>query len=158
MTMLHEVCQVYPIEKAGRHWTIRRLFIAGIDTLSRQDLREEESISTALGFLAHLLVTLAGILEVPLRITIHQAGCSRSAVSDPHESLSSAAPAREWPLYYGRGLEKSRFVTALHLLRDGLHQFLYSRGYFDERRLCGSNLLECAESILQKEMHSVEQT
>merc|ERR1719159_2119853 len=123
--MLHEVYQVYPIENHGRYWTIRGLTIASIETLSRQDLREEESVSTALGFLTHLLVTLPGILEVPLRINIHQPGCSRSSVSDPHEQAPGgavgAAPL-QWPLYYGRTIEKSRFDKALHLLRDGLHQ------------------------------------
>mmetsp|Transcript_34669 Transcript_34669/g.64213 ORF Transcript_34669/g.64213 Transcript_34669/m.64213 type:complete len:501 (+) Transcript_34669:137-1639(+) len=157
--MLHEVCQVYPIkrENDGRYRTIRSLDLASIDTLSRQDLREEEGISTALGYLAHLLVTLASILEVPLRITIKDAGGSRSYLSDPHESLDSNIPPREWPLYYGRGLEKSRFETALRLLRDGLHQFLYSRGYFDKRKADeGGNLLECAELILEKEMRGID--
>lgn len=157
--MLHEVCQVYPIkrESDGRYWTIRSLCIASIDTLSRQDLREEENISTALGYLAHLLVTLASILEVPLRITVNHAGCSRSYLCDPHESLDSNVAPREWPLYYGRGLEKSRFETALRLLRDGLHQFLYSRGYFDKRKADeGGNLLECAELILDKEMRGID--
>merc|ERR1712232_363158 len=108
-----------------------------------------EVVSTALGFLAHLIVILARILEVPLRITIHNAGSSRSAVSDQHES----ALAGELPLYYSGTREKSRFINAMHLLRDGLHQFLYSRGYFDEKRLGGGNLLECAEVILRREMH-----
>lgn len=156
MRMLHEACQIYPIENCGRYWTIRDLNIVGIDTLIRQDLREEESFSTALGFLVHLLATLASILEVPLRVTVQQAGCSRSFLSDPHESADTLAPPREWPLFYGRGLEKSRFETALRLLQDGLHQFLYSRGYFDERRICGSNFLESVELILQKEIYGVE--
>merc|ERR1712232_669035 len=103
----------------------------------------EEVVSTALGFLGHLICMLSCILEVPLRITLHYTGCSRSAISDPRESLSAASPAREWPLYYSRGNEKSRFINALHLLRDGLQQFLYSRGYFDEKRhLSSGNLLE----------------
>jgi len=155
--MLHEVCQVYPIVRSSsKYWTIRGLPIAGIDTLSRQDLREEQDVSTALGFLAHLLVTLASILEVPLRISVHRAGCSRSLLTDPHESPDPFAVPREWPLYYGRGLERSSFEKALRLLRDGLHQFLYSRGYFDERRACDGNLLECAHVILQKEMHGID--
>jgi len=156
LRMLHEVCQVYPIEKDENCWRIRGFCIVSIDNLMHQDLREEENVSTALGFLAHLLVTLAGILEVPLRISVQQAGCSRSYLSDPHESLDASAPPREFPLYYGRGLEKSRFETALRLLRDGLHQFLYSRGYFDERRPCGGNLLECAALIVRKEMYGAE--
>lgn len=152
MRMMQEVCEVYPIEQSDGCWRIRRLILTSIESLSRQDFLEEEVVSTALGFLAHLMVMLAGILEVPLRITIHNAGCSRCAVSDPHESLSSSALAGEWPLYYGGGHEKSRFINAMHLLRDGLHQFLYSRGYFDEKRFSSGNPLECAEVILRKEM------
>lgn len=159
MMMLHEVSLVYPIENRGQYWTIRGLCLGAIDTPSRQDLREEESVSTALGYMAHLLVTLSGILEVPLRINVHQVGCSRSFLSDPHESAdtSTLAGPREWPLHYGRGLERSRFEAALRLLRDGLHQFLYSRGYFDERRLASkNNLLECAKLILQRELYGAD--
>jgi len=157
MRMMHEVCQVYPIEKHDKYWTIRSLSVLGIETIGRQDLREEESVSTALGYLAHMLVTFSGILEVPLRIEIHQAGCSRSFLCDPHEAVEAitAAP-REFPLYYGRGLEKPRFEAALRLLRDGLHQFLYSRGYLDERRLRSGSLLECAKHILTRELQGVE--
>lgn len=154
--MLHEVCQVYPIEHLGTHRTIRGLGVAEIRQLSRMDLREEENISTALGYLAHLLVTLASILEVPLRIRVHNAGCSRSSLSDPHESPDSTAPPRELPLYYGRGLEKSRFMSSLRLLHEGLNQFLYSRGYYEEKRAGGGNLLECFELIIQKEMHGID--
>lgn len=155
--MLHEACQVYPIENCGRYWTIRRLCIASIEKLSRQDLREEENVSTALGFLAHLFVTFASFLEVPLRITIHRAGCSRSLVSDPHGAAEPGVGPRELPLYYGRGIEKQRFEMALLLFKDGLHQFLYSRGYFKELRLNSGNLLECMELILRREMYGLQQ-
>jgi len=154
--MLHEVCQVYPIESCGTYRTIRGLCVAEIRQLSRVDLREEENISTALGYLSHLLVTLASILEVPLRVRVHHAGCSRSYLSDPHESPDSSTPPKEFPLYYGRGLEKSRFMDALRLLRDGVNQFLYSRGYFDEKRAGAGNLLESFELIIQKEMYGID--
>jgi hypothetical protein len=154
--MLHEVCQVYPIEKCETHRTIRGLCVAELRQLNRVDLREEENISTALGYLAHLLVTLASILEVPLRMRVHKAGCSRCCLSDPHESPDAATEPRQLPLYYGR-VEKARFMDALRLLRDGLHQFLYSRGYFDEKKRAGSgNLLECVELIIQKEMSGID--
>lgn len=173
MRMLHEVSQVYPIEDHGRYRSIRALSLAGVEALSRQDLREEENVSTALGFLAHLVVTMANILQVPLRVELRDPGSSRSSICDPHEvggtlpsvpsaqgakqgalrgSRGAAPGPREWPLYYGRGLERPRFETALRLLGDGLLQFLYSRGHTDERRLNGSNLLECAELILRREM------
>jgi len=159
MRMLHEVSEVYPIERLeeSRCWSIRGLCIGGIDTLSRQDLREQKSVSTALGYLVHLLVTIADILQVPLCIIVQQPGCSRSILNDPHEVSpnGSASPLRDWPLFYSNGLnrEKFRFETSLRLLQDGLLQFLYSRGYLDdhERRVHSGNLLECARLILQKE-------
>merc|ERR1711890_164053 len=84
MMMLHDVCQVYPIERTnGNHWMIRSIGLGAIDALSRQDQREETDVSTALGYLAHLLVTLSGILEVPLRIIVQRAGSSRCYLS-PH--------------------------------------------------------------------------
>mmetsp|Transcript_68563 Transcript_68563/g.222125 ORF Transcript_68563/g.222125 Transcript_68563/m.222125 type:complete len:456 (-) Transcript_68563:270-1637(-) len=76
MRMLHEICQVYPIENHGSYWTIRGLSVASIENLSRQDLREEESVSTALGFLAHLVATLVGVLAVPLRIDLRNPGAA----------------------------------------------------------------------------------
>eukprot|EP00747_Dinoflagellata_sp_TGD_P083520 gnl/TRDRNA2_/TRDRNA2_162151_c0_seq2.p1 gnl/TRDRNA2_/TRDRNA2_162151_c0~~gnl/TRDRNA2_/TRDRNA2_162151_c0_seq2.p1 ORF type:complete len:251 (-),score=31.22 gnl/TRDRNA2_/TRDRNA2_162151_c0_seq2:83-835(-) len=155
--MVHEVATVYPIENCGRFRTVRGLCLPLIDTLSRCDLREEEGVSTALGFLAHFLVTIAGVLEVPLRIVVYHAGCSRSYLRDPHEATDPSTQAvRDWPLYYGRALEKQRFDGALRLLRDGLTQFLYSRGYYDEKRACSGNLLESAEMILQREIHGCE--
>jgi len=158
MRMLHEVSQVYPIENRGNFWAIRGLSIAAIETLKRQDLREEESVSTALGFLAHLLVTVASILEVPLRVRLREAGSSRSCIRDLHEVAVGVGGARarstprEWPLYYGRSQERPRFETALRLMRDGLHQFLYSRGHLDNCKMPSGNLLECAELLLRREL------
>lgn len=154
--MLHEVRQVYPIDNHGAYRTIRDLCVASVENLSRQDLREEESVSTALGFLAHLLVTLASVLEVPLRIQVHNAGCSRSYLTDPHEAVDHSAAPREWPLYYGRGLERNRFERAVRLLRNGLQHFVYSRGYLEHMRGPNAELLEIAELILQREMRGVD--
>merc|ERR1712079_365953 len=124
-----------------------------MDMLGRQDLREAISVSTALGFLVHLMVTLAGVLQVPLRLVVQQPGCSRSYLSDPFQTFDGSSSSAEWPLFYGRGLSKKRFEVALCLLRDGLHQFLYSRGYYDEKRVLKANLLECAHMIIQNELY-----
>ncbi|OLQ04919.1 hypothetical protein AK812_SmicGene11953 [Symbiodinium microadriaticum] len=88
--LLHEVRQVYPLhdchstavramctqspqgkippsnKKSGRYWTIRGLSVASTDRLKHQDPQPEteRDVNTALGFLAHLLVTLARLLQV----------------------------------------------------------------------------------------------
>lgn len=159
--MLHEVRQVYPItsheDSRVHQWKISGLRVEKFDTLNRMDQREEENTSTALGFLAHLIVTLASILEVPLRVRVHSAGCSRSFLTDPHDSLDSNAAPREYPLHYFKEKDKPRFRNALKLLRDCLREFLYSRGYVNEKRTQGGDesFLECAELIIEKEMRGI---
>ncbi|CAE7937469.1 unnamed protein product [Symbiodinium necroappetens] len=63
--LLHEVRQVYPLHDCGRYWTIRGLSVASTDRLKHQDPQPEteRDVNTALGFLAHLLVTLARLLQ-----------------------------------------------------------------------------------------------
>lgn len=168
--MLHELREVYPLEKRENYWTIRGRMVVSMESLARQDLREEEEFSTALGYLTHLLQALCNVLQVPLKVLIQRPGCSRSALLDPHESPEAGSPsgaaaqtreqaaaslsARELPLHYGRGLDRQRFERALRSLRDGLHQFLYSRGYLDHRWAAqGRNLLELLELILRSEMY-----
>eukprot|EP00439_Symbiodinium_sp_Y106_P071441 s1728_g12.t2 len=63
--LLHEVSQVYPLHDCGRYWTIRGLCVASTDRLKHQDPQPEteRDVNTALGFIAHLLVTLARLLQ-----------------------------------------------------------------------------------------------
>jgi len=152
--MMRDLQNIYPIENHTNYRTIHGFCLPSIDMLSRQDLREEENFSTALGFLVHLVSVLARTLEVPLRIRIRHPGSSRSVLQDPTEDKS----LEEWPLYYGRGLQKGKFEQALRLLKDCLNQFLYSRGYFDDKhRGLDGCLLERAEIILKTEMYGVDQ-
>ncbi|CAE7240174.1 unnamed protein product [Symbiodinium sp. CCMP2456] len=168
--LLHEVRQVYPLHDCGRYWTIRGLSVASTDRLKHQDPQPEteRDVNTALGFLAHLLVTLARLLQVPLSIAIRRPGSSRSAVVDLNESPEVLSPSRgafglgrggkrpasgEWPLHYGRSSDKVHFETALRLLSDGLNQFLYSRG---SSLPAGGNLVKCADAILRHEIYGGE--
>jgi hypothetical protein len=161
MRMLQEVCQVYPIENCGGYRKIRDMAVGSIEALCRQDMREEKDVSTALGFTAHLLLMVASILEVPLCLSIHNAGASRCAVSSRCDLSEQGSLLRELPLYYaGQRPDKVRFEKALRLLQDGLHQILYSRGLVEvhaydrlekAKKVPTSGLLECAEYILLKE-------
>jgi len=153
--MLYDAFQVYPVIRGDgvQYHQIRDLSVGGYDTLRHMDLREKETVSTALGMIAHLLGMLASILEVPLRISINQAGCSRSSVVDIHHTVG-VEKVEPLPLYYFSQSDKPRFEEALRLLRSGLWQILYSRGYFqgDDPASSSGNLLELAELILTKEI------
>eukprot|EP00405_Crypthecodinium_cohnii_P018142 CAMPEP_0206457250 /NCGR_PEP_ID=MMETSP0324_2-20121206/22851_1 /ASSEMBLY_ACC=CAM_ASM_000836 /TAXON_ID=2866 /ORGANISM="Crypthecodinium cohnii, Strain Seligo" /LENGTH=581 /DNA_ID=CAMNT_0053928339 /DNA_START=69 /DNA_END=1810 /DNA_ORIENTATION=- len=231
MKMLHEVCQVFPIENHGNYWTIRGLSLVTIEKLCRQDIREEENVSTALGFLTQMIAAWISILAVPLRMGFQKAGSSRAWVDDqlgplpgasgpfpnfpssqsglsaaaaaaagnaggsprssllagaaaasslagfgggsssslnldvghhssPHRSYRTHQPTtalsqqqlqqqlelRSLPLFYSKTSERrGRFEAALRLLRDGLQQFIHSRGpVSDARHLQHDDLLECA--------------
>mmetsp|Transcript_66825 Transcript_66825/g.118323 ORF Transcript_66825/g.118323 Transcript_66825/m.118323 type:complete len:542 (+) Transcript_66825:50-1675(+) len=153
ISMLHELSQIFQIQDLGSHWVIRGLAVVSMENLKRQDLREEEDVSTALGYLAHLLATLALLLQVPLQVAVRRAGASKSCLIDESGFLSNGARQKEWPLHYSRNLDKSKFETALRLLQDALHHFLYSRGYSKRQ---GCNLLECTHLILQQEIYGCE--
>ncbi|CAK8989264.1 unnamed protein product [Durusdinium trenchii] len=165
---LHEVRQVYPLQQCSSYWTIRGISLRGTESLRHQDPLEEHEASTALGFLGHILVSVAALLQVPLQLELKRAGSSRCFLVDLHETPE--APSRaflplpkggsvrkcgEWPLHYSR-VEKSHFDMALKLLEDSLHQFLYSRGYLSHRKLYGGNLLKCADAIFSHEIYGDE--
>lgn len=169
---LYEVRQVYPVQQCNSYWTIRGICLRGTASLRHQDPREEREASTALGYLSHLLASAASLLQVPLQLELNRVGSSRSFVVDPNgppEASSRTllpkgrpfAATRErraegeWPLHYGRAIEKTQFDTALRLLEQSLHQFLYSRGY-RHQKATGDNLLKCADVIFCHEIYAGE--
>ncbi|CAL1160525.1 unnamed protein product [Cladocopium goreaui] len=167
---LYEVRQVYPVQQCNSYWTIRGICLRGLASLRHQDPREEREASTALGYLSHLLASAASLLQVPLQLELNRVGSSRAFVVDPNgppeasRTLSKGrpfAPTRErraegeWPLHYGRAIEKTQFDTALRLLEQSLHQFLYSRGYRHQKAQ-GDNLLKCADVIFCQEIYAGE--
>merc|ERR1712093_547624 len=119
---------------------------------------------------------LSKFLEVPLKVAAVHTGCSRSYLQNPFEqgplggesllrswaggvgdATAKSVPSvggREWPLFYGRSLEKSRFETAVRLFMDNLHQFLYSQGYNPLIMGSSVSLLENTEIILRKEIYA----
>jgi len=85
------------------------------------DLADDDLIvSTALGFVAHLVQLLALYLAVPLLYPISFIG-SRSLVSD----LVSRIPGpRSFPLYF-KGVDRFRFEYAVFLLNKNIEQIMY---------------------------------
>ncbi|OAV95630.1 hypothetical protein PTTG_04153 [Puccinia triticina 1-1 BBBD Race 1] len=85
------------------------------------DLADDDLIvSTALGFVAHLVQLLALYLAVPLLYPVNFIG-SRSLVSD----LVSRIPGpRSFPLYF-KGVDRFRFEYAVFLLNKNIEQIMY---------------------------------
>ena len=84
----------------------------------------DEHISTALGFVAHCVSLLSRWLDIPLRYPIDLCG-SRSSIID-EISISIANP--RFPLYMGRGIERTRFEYGLYLLNINLQHLLQHQG------------------------------
>lgn len=92
MSLLRELANIYSIEYEGRFRTIRGLALPSISAIKRSnDLRDEETISTALGHLLHRLVLSANIVDFPILLVPQIAG-SRSTVRDPQSPVSVPLP------------------------------------------------------------------
>lgn len=77
----------------------------------------DDELSSALGYAAQVVSTLAGYLGVPLHYPIQVMG-SRSAVLD---LISVMRGPRAFPLY-GRGVERYRFDYGVFLLNKNIEQ------------------------------------
>jgi hypothetical protein len=130
---------LYPIEFHGKFRSIRGLALPSIPGLKRYESRDEESISTALGYLVHWIVLTARISDFPLKLALVPAG-SRSLVKDP----LSVPSLQEYPLFM-KATEKQRFLTAIQMLQDTIFHFLKHRTRESE---ISPDLLEMAERFL----------
>lgn len=99
MQLLTELSALYKIDYQGKMRTIGGLVIPPITTLKRCDVRDEENIATALGYLAHRVEMASKIINFPLRYRIKPLG-SRSLIQDT---------SGEFPLYY-KVRDHARFV------------------------------------------------
>eukprot|EP00903_Cladosiphon_okamuranus_P012891 g12037.t1 len=113
-----ELQAIYPIKYQGalKEYTIRGLELPA-DLYSMDD----ERISSALGYTAHLVCMLAKYLQVPLRYQVIY-NASRSAMRD---NVTGAGVA--YPLFR-RGVEKERFDRGVYLLGRDVEQMLTARG------------------------------
>ena len=136
LKLLSELQSIYPIEQLDNgEYAIRGLELP-MDTTQKDD----ELISSALGYLVHLLLLASKYLELPLRCQL-LFFASRSMIRDPANSTSTAYPL------FRRGVERERFDRALILLQKNIDQLLQSRGIpYDPRKslLCNVHqLFEC---------------
>nr|CCA15402.1 conserved hypothetical protein [Albugo laibachii Nc14] len=112
---------IYPIKYiASGEYTIRNIRIANAD-LSSNGKTDEESVSTALGFVAHLVFMLSKYFDINLRYRIVPFS-SRSYIKDEVNDLFG-----EYPLYR-KGVDKDRYERAILYLRKDVEQIISSRG------------------------------
>lgn len=121
--LVKQLGAVYPIEYEGvGEYKIRGIKILNSD-LTAAGRAEEDTISTALGYIAHLVFMLSKYLQVNLRYRVvpySSRSYLKDEINDPHG---------EYPLYK-RGSDRERHEKAIYFLRKNVEQVRCSR-------LCG---------------------
>ncbi len=135
--------ELYPIEFHGKFRSIRGLAIPSLSSLKRYESRDEESVSTALGYLVHRTDLVSRIVDVPLKLVLVPAG-SKSSIKDRFSVPSLV----EYPLCM-RANEKQRYLTAIQMLQDTLFHLTKFRGHKID---ASTDLLETADLIIDREI------
>ncbi|KAG1704130.1 hypothetical protein DVH05_006141 [Phytophthora capsici] len=118
--LVKQLGTVYPIEYVGAgEYSIRGIRIANSD-LTGGGKADEEMISTALGYIAHLVFMLSKYLQVNLRYRVVPYS-SRSFLKDEIND-----PQGEYPLYK-KGVERDRHEKAIRFLRKDVEQLVFAR-------------------------------
>uniref|UniRef100_A0A7S1XLF7 Uncharacterized protein n=1 Tax=Phaeomonas parva TaxID=124430 RepID=A0A7S1XLF7_9STRA len=119
--LLAELQSIYPLQLLpNREWAIRGL------ELPREMLsKDDEHVSSALGYTAHLVLMLSKYLGVPLRYQILFYS-SRSAIRD--EVRDGANASNNTYYLFRRGVERERFESAVLMLQKNCDQLLAARG------------------------------
>ncbi|KAF1334454.1 Uv radiation resistance-associated protein, partial [Globisporangium splendens] len=119
--LVKQLGAVYPIEYEGvGEYKIRGIKILNSD-LTAAGRAEEDTISTALGYIAHLVFMLSKYLQVNLRYRVmpySSRSYLKDEINDPHG---------EYPLYK-KGSDRERYEKAIYFLRKNVEQLLFSRG------------------------------
>lgn len=113
--LVKQLSAVYPIEYEGAgEYKIRGIKITNSD-LTGGGRTDEEMISTALGYIAHLVFMLSKYLQVNLRyrvVPFSSRSYLKDEINDPHG---------EYPLYK-KGADKDRHERAMLYLRKNIEQ------------------------------------
>jgi len=123
--LLSELQSIFPIERLenGEHC------IRGVELPMDTSQKDDDQISTALGYVVHVLLLASKYLEVPLRYQL-MFYASRSMIRDPVQANSSALPL------FRRGTERERFDRAIVWLKRDIEQLLLTRGIPYEPSRC----------------------
>jgi len=126
MKLLSELQTIYPIERvSGTDKDKYRYAIRGIEFLPpfEGSPRDDEQISTVLGYIVHLTLLISKYLEIPLRFQL-LFFASRSIIRD---SVQKDPKEQNLPLYR-KDVEPERFRRALQWLTRDVEQLLTARG------------------------------
>ncbi|KAJ3304697.1 hypothetical protein HDV03_002382 [Kappamyces sp. JEL0829] len=122
--LIHDLFQIYPIQVGlsktdiWQNDTIRQLKVPSNSVFAKLD---KEVISTALGFVSHLVAVIAHYLFIPLRYPIYPKS-SRSYITDPvSQSIEG------FPLHAKSG-DRMRFEYGVFLLNKDVEQIMHSVG------------------------------
>ncbi|KAI9362074.1 UV radiation resistance protein and autophagy-related subunit 14-domain-containing protein [Zopfochytrium polystomum] len=116
---------------------------------------DDERISTALGFVAHLVSIMARYLEVPLRYPLNPMS-SRSTILDRVSKVHIGG--REFPLYQ-RGVDKPMFEYGVFLLNKNIEQLMNFVGLnVSNLRNTLSNILQLIQAIQARHESHIQNT
>jgi len=131
LKLLSELQTIYPIERIGGSERDKekdkiRYAIRGIEFQSPfegNQSRDDEQISTVLGYIVHTTLLVSKYLEIPLRYQL-LFFASRSMIRDP---VQKDPKEQNLPLYR-KDVEPERFRRAFHWLTRDIEQLLAARG------------------------------
>jgi hypothetical protein len=145
ITLLKDLSKLYIIDLQGRYRTMRGLALPSVHGLKKCELKDEDAVSTALGYLVHRIYLASVIVDFPLKLVLSPIG-SRSIIKDRF----SVPPLQEYPLFIKTG-DKHKYIAAIHMLQDTIFHFIRSRGKAIEQ---SNDLLELADTLLVRELCS----
>lgn len=121
--LISELSFIYPIVQESKN----KFTIAGVHLPNSEDFagHEENTISVALGYVAHVVQMISIFLQVPLRYPIIHFG-SRSRMVD-HIADKIPDNDREFPLF-SRGKDKLQFNYGVYLLNKNIAQLRWHFG------------------------------
>jgi Vacuolar sorting 38 and autophagy-related subunit 14 len=118
LSLAAQVFELYPIvvDSSG-YYSIHG---AKLPPLHKMPEFEEDEVSTALGYTAHITGLLAKYLRVPLRFRMDVMG-SRSRMKD---DIYPSQPLSDGPLF-SKGVEQKAFVAGLKMLERNVAQVMF---------------------------------
>lgn len=117
LSSLSDIFPIEPVHPSTLLFSILSLSLPNSDFST--DDTDDDNISSALGFTAHLVNLVAIYLAVPIYYPLRVIG-SRSLIQDP---ISTIRGTRLFPLY-SKGVDRYRFDYAVYLLNKNGLSFL----------------------------------
>ena len=123
LKLVSEIQCIYPIEKSA---TTNEYCIRGLELPVDLSTVDDDHVSSALSYVAHLLILLSKYLDIPLRYPIAYAS-SKSLIRDPLLIPMGGGVAATLPLYR-RGVDREKFEKAVVLIQKNVKQLVCTVG------------------------------